>query len=273
MHKGVVLLLIFFFLMVQLIGLSIADFFIKENVRAKILTDNPDDVSNALALLLYMLFFTLIFIIIISFIKVRGVTMLFEIFSLLLTSIILFEIFLPEVVLLFPLVIVAVRVLFKENIIIKNTSSLISTAVVGALIGVSLGVLPIVFLLAALCVYDYIAVFKTKHMVKMAEAIARDNTAFTFSLPSKEKIYQLGTGDLVLPLVFSTAVLRKAKAAYVAPYYFIPVFVIFIASLLGLSLTFCYLFKKKQALPALPLQGLFMLAAWLGMVFGGLPLI
>lgn len=272
MRRNVILLLILFFLAVQTIGLSLADFFVKENVRARILTDNPDDISNALALFLYMLFFTIIFIIIIYFIKVRGVTMVFEILSLLLTSLILFDVFLPEVALLFPLMIVLLRILFKENLFIKNLSSIISTSVVGAIIGVSLGVLPVVVLLAVLCIYDYIAVFKTKHMVKMAEAIARDNTAFTFSLPSKEKVYQLGTGDLVLPLVFTTTVLRKAKAAYAAPYYFLPVFVLFFASLLGLSMTFWQLFKKKQALPALPLQGLFMIASWLGMVLSGMPI-
>ncbi|MEM4662651.1 MAG: presenilin family intramembrane aspartyl protease [Candidatus Diapherotrites archaeon] len=273
MQKDVLAILLALFVASQMLGLTIADFFVRENIKATIVTDNPDDVINAFALFLYILIMTAFLLVLVSLFKLHGVTMLFEITALFATSLILFAIFLPEVAFVFVLIFVLLRVLFRENIFIKNISSLISTSVVGALIGVSLGVLPIVIFLIIICIYDYIAVFKTKHMVKIAEAVVRENTAFTFSLPSKEKIYQLGTGDLVIPLAFAAAVLRKAKITYSSPYYFMPPTLILFASILGLIITFFYLFQKKHALPAMPLQGLFMISVWLGMVLGGMPLI
>jgi len=265
-------LLVLFFA-TQLLGLAVANVLIKENVKVTILTENPEDIENAFALFGYILLVTIIFLLIITFVKVRGITMLFEILALSATATLVFEALLPDIALLFVIIIILLRLLLKENLFVKNISSMVATAGAGALIGISIGVVPVIAFLSILCIYDYIAVFKTRHMIKMAEAITKDNAAFTFSLPSKEKTYQLGTGDLVMPLVFATAVMSKTKANYAAPYYFIPVLVILLASLLGLFATFYYLAKKKHALPALPLQGIFMIAAWFAMLYLGLKVI
>lgn len=265
--------LILLFLATQVLGLAVANVLIKENVRVTILTDNPEDIENAFALFGYILFVTAIFILIITFVKVRGITMLFEILALSATSTLVFAALLPDVALLFTAVIIMLRLSLRENAFVKNLSSTIATAGAGALIGISLGVVPVVAFLAILCMYDYIAVFKTKHMVKMAEAITRDNAAFTFSLPSKERTYQLGTGDLVMPLVFATSIMAKTKNFYPAPYYLVPVALVLFASILGLFGTFFYLTKKRHALPALPLQGILMIATWLTMAFSGLKVI
>ena len=261
------------FLITQLLGLMVANTLIKENVKAVILTKNPEDIENAFALFAYILITTAIFLILITFVKVRSITLLFELLALFATGALVFAALVPKVAFMFLFILLALRLLWRRSILMKNIASLIAVAGAGSLIGVSLGVLPAALFLAMLSIYDYIAVFKTKHMVKMAKAISEENVAFTFSIPAKKKVYQLGTGDLVMPLVFVTAVMAKAKPFYKFPYYLAPVTLILLASFLGLLFTVYYCARKGHALPALPLQSIFMLTAWLTMLASGMSII
>jgi presenilin-like A22 family membrane protease len=231
------------FLITQLLGLAVANVLIKEEVRAVILTDNPEDIENALALFAYILIATAILLILLTFVKVRGITMLFELFALFATATLVFAALVPKVALLFIFTLIALRLLLRRSILIKNIASCVAVAGAGSLIGVSLGVVPTALFLVILSIYDYIAVFKTKHMVKLGEAIARENVAFTFSLPTREKVYQLGTGDLVMPLVFATAVMNKVKLHYSFPYYLVPLALLLFASFLGLA---CIIAPRKS---------------------------
>ncbi|MCD6479012.1 MAG: hypothetical protein J7L44_03965 [Candidatus Diapherotrites archaeon] len=261
------------FLITQLLGLAVANVLIKEEVKAVILTDNPEDIENALALFAYILIATAVLLVLITFVKVRGIAMLFEFFALFATATLVFAALVPRVAFLFIFTLIALRLLLRRSILIKNIASCVAVAGAGSLIGVSLGVMPAALFLAILSVYDYIAVFKTKHMVRLGRAIARENIAFTFSLPTKEKVYQLGTGDLVMPLVFATAVMNKARLNYSFPYYLVPIALLLFASFLGLVFTVYYCAKKKHALPALPLQSVFMLTAWLAMLASGMAIL
>jgi presenilin-like A22 family membrane protease len=127
---------------------------------------------------------------------------------------------------------------------------------VGALLGVSIGVLPVIVFLILLAAYDYIAVFKTKHMVTMAKAVAKKNLSFTFALPTQKHQFELGTGDLVMPLVFSVSVLNDSLArGLIWPVATLPSIIILLAAFLGLAFTLDYGSKNVgKALPALPLQ-------------------
>jgi len=99
-----------------------------------------------------------------------------------------------------------------------------------AIFGVSLSVLPVVLLLLALAIYDIIAVYKTKHMLTLAEGVLSLKlpvmlvvpTKKGFSLKSMSKLgergereaYFMGLGDAVIPaiLVVSAAVFIQAPA-------------------------------------------------------------
>jgi len=99
-----------------------------------------------------------------------------------------------------------------------------------AIFGVSLSVLPVVLLLLALAIYDVIAVYKTKHMLTLAEGVLSLKlpvmlvvpTKKGFSLKSMSKLgergereaYFMGLGDAVIPaiLVVSAAVFIQAPA-------------------------------------------------------------
>jgi presenilin-like A22 family membrane protease len=275
-----------FFVLSQALGTMVALTLIQQGVQVSIINDNPQDPVNAIALILYILFATGMFLLIIRFFKKRAVGFFEKIAVFSTTWIVgdavLYQASVPayELIPWFGLalafLITALRLIFAKNIWLKNLASLFAVAGAGSLIGVSLGIWPVLLFISLLSVYDLIAVFVTKHMVTMAKAIVSQNLAFTFTIPTKEHEFQLGTGDLVIPLVFGIAVFSTAapKMAPI-PFYaaFLPVSMIMFASVLGLIATLHICAERKIALPALPLQTAYMIAMWGACLFAGMPVL
>ncbi len=260
-----------FFLLTQGIGVMVASALLGENVTVTIVNSNKNDPINAIALILYILVFTGVFLFFMKFFK-RGFFSLFEALAVFATTSLVVEVVLPGLGVMFGVLLVALRFAVRENVWIKNIASTFAVAGAGALIGISLGIIPVLVFISLLAVYDLIAVFKTKHMVKMAKAIVSQNLAFTFTIPAKEHDFQLGTGDLVIPLVFGTAVFSSASrlSTYAS---IVPTALILFASFLGLVGTLHICAEKKIALPALPLQTLYMVASWLFCFLIGMPVL
>jgi presenilin-like A22 family membrane protease len=85
---------------------------------------------------------------------------------------------------------------------------------VSALIGISLSVIPVVILLLLLAIYDAISVYKTKHMIAMAEGIMDLKLPILFVIPKhssysflkenfkegeQHEAFFMGLGDAVMP--------------------------------------------------------------------------
>lgn len=85
---------------------------------------------------------------------------------------------------------------------------------VSALIGISLSIIPVVVLLILLAVYDAISVYKTKHMIAMAEGVMDLKLPLLFIIPKhsnysfitesfqegeKREAFFMGLGDAVMP--------------------------------------------------------------------------
>jgi presenilin-like A22 family membrane protease len=131
---------------------------------------------------------------------------------------------------------------------LKNLAALLGSAGAGAVFGFTFGFVAAMIFLLVLAIYDYISVYKTKHMVTMANEIVKRNMAFTISakekLPSgKESRLDLGTGDLSLPIMaevsaYSISPLLSAWALA--------------GALAGVGIVLFTVWKKKQILPALP---------------------
>ncbi len=62
---------------------------------------------------------------------------------------------------------------------------------VSALIGISLSVVPVIVLLVLLAIYDAISVYKTKHMVSMAEGVMDLKLPIMFVIPKKPELFFL----------------------------------------------------------------------------------
>ncbi len=91
---------------------------------------------------------------------------------------------------------------------------------ISLILGLSLGMVPIVLLLSILAIYDAISVYKTKHMVSLAENVIEHNLPALFVIPSKSdfsfkkakpitskskkenkgrEAYYMGFGDVMIP--------------------------------------------------------------------------
>lgn len=108
------------------------------------------------------------------------------------------------------------------------------SAGVSALIGISLSIVPIIVLLLLLAIYDAISVYKTKHMVAMAEGIMDLKLPILFIIPKhlnysflqenfkpgeKREAFFMGLGDAVMPtlLVVSANIFMKSNGMISLP--------------------------------------------------------
>ncbi|WP_406660469.1 presenilin family intramembrane aspartyl protease PSH [Methanolobus sp. ZRKC3] len=99
-----------------------------------------------------------------------------------------------------------------------DTIGLIIGAGASAIFGISLSILPVILLLALLAVYDAISVYKTKHMIDLAEGVMDLRLPILFVIPKhlrysfiedsfnkdedKEKeAFFMGLGDAIMPTI------------------------------------------------------------------------
>ncbi|MBI2634957.1 MAG: hypothetical protein HYW79_00175 [Parcubacteria group bacterium] len=130
---------------------------------------------------------------------------------------------------------------------------------IAALIGASLNPWTVALLLIVMSIYDYVAVYKTKHMVKMAKAMIAGRAIFAMVFPEKvedftehidrahpgEGFMMLGTGDFVFPIVMAASAFALSP---LAPW------LVLGFSLLGLLIMHLIFFSQKirRPMPALP---------------------
>ena len=142
---------------------------------------------------------------------------------------------------------------------LKNPAAIMATAGVGVIFGISLGLFPLILFLILLSVYDFLSVFMTKHMVEMADFVIKKDMAFTITAKApppapgeKEQRVDLGTGDMIAPVMMEVSALTYSPLATVF---------VFVGAVVALGLFMTYVWKKKMVLPALPPIVLGMLSA------------
>ncbi|MFH1895370.1 MAG: presenilin family intramembrane aspartyl protease [archaeon] len=264
MNKNLLLQLVALFLVTQILGLYVGLNLVSSGIqREGIVNDNPDDPINSVGLFGYILVSTAILLIVLKFYKGDLLFIFVESLLVFLTSLIVFGFVLPEelglIALALAVLLVATRLIFRKNVLLRNIASVCAAAGAGPLIGYNFGLIPVMLFLIILAGYDIIAVFYTKHMVVLAKSITKKNLAFTFALPTKEHNFELGTGDMVIPLVFAVSVLTETSKYFVFPFNLVSPAIILWGSLVGLGLTVHYSSKNVgNALPALPLQTIIM---------------
>jgi presenilin-like A22 family membrane protease len=94
-----------------------------------------------------------------------------------------------------------------------------------AIFGISLGILPVLLLMVILAAYDAIAVYKTKHMVSLAESIVDMRVPILFVLPRKRQFsllknsgmgeaFFMGLGDAIIPSLLVVSANRMSASSY-----------------------------------------------------------
>lgn len=257
---------------------------------------------NALFFIAYIVIFSAIILIIFKVYKGDKLFLLLEAAVVLVSSFIVFLVAIsalngtafeslfgstPLVIFGAAIVLAAALVVLKyKNPRLRNVTAIISSVGVGLIIGVSFSFLAAMVFMVLLAIYDFIAVFITKHMIALGNMAIDKNLSFLVmineveavpvsSLSAKER-QEFGKSKIELkkqggmtkelvdsnmaPIAARTALgtgdlampLMLAVAAYKVHLNFILSFVIIIGALFGLVITMLILRRYKRALPAIP---------------------
>ena len=264
LNPRVFFLLAIIFLVAEILGLMVANALIAQNLVQPMFGEDVNDIWSAIYLFGTILSMTIVILLILKFRKKANFLWFIEAMAVLTTSMIVVGVLMPAQIanvipfydLIAAIAIVAWRYTHRKSVFFRNVVSIIAIAGAGSLIGVSLGLLPIALFIAILSVYDIIAVFGTKHMVTIGKAVTKRNFAFTVSLPSKKHTFELGNGDLVIPLITASSII--AYGPFVNNYLIASLCLA--ASFIGLVISIYTVSVKKIPMPALPPQTLLMLA-------------
>ena len=88
----------------------------------------------------------------------------------------------------------ALLYLYPEWYVIDTLGILIAAGA-ASIFGISLSIVPVIILLIILLVYDAISVYKTKHMITLAEGVVDMKSPILFIVPKKEGIQLPDRGD------------------------------------------------------------------------------
>lgn len=258
---------LFLFLLVQVIAIIVTVNYLPQNLQLTLVNKDPNSVWNALFIVGYIIFFTAIIIVLRKIFKKQNYLVVIEAMALFGGISLIFSMFLHTILAYIATIcLLLVKYYFtKENTYTKwynNFLLAMAIAGAGAIIGISLGIIPVIVLLILLAVYDIISVFFTKHMITLADMIIKKKISLLFLLPTKKREYKLGGGDLVIPALVSSSLFALLIKKYSLLQVLIPIAFIWIASIAGLFITFYILDRYKtkiKALPALPIQVVLML--------------
>ncbi|MBI5227068.1 hypothetical protein HY988_00635 [Candidatus Micrarchaeota archaeon] len=254
-------MIIIFFVIAQLLGIYVGSVIIKDvnsnpYVSSMVVTSDANDASNAIVFMLYILLGAVMMIVLIKFKLPAIILRVMEFLLIASASSIVFYAFFriftgydisTTAGIIFGLVFSGVRIALPY---LKNAAAILATAGVGVIFGISLGVLPALVFLILLAIYDFLAVFITKHMVEMAKFVVEKDLAFTITAKSpsavpgkKEDRIDLGTGDMIAPIMLEVSVLSWNPIAALF---------VFVGASVSLLLFLNLVWKKKMVLPALP---------------------
>ncbi len=219
------------FVVIHILSILIAGSFEATGFEA---FENPDDPNNLIIFFIIMLAVTLTILLVAKFWKKEFIQVII-LGSISYTSFFVFYILLNTMVttmiaaflsIAAAAILIAVLIKYPEWYVINLCGIIVGVGAIG-LFGVSLSIFLVIVLLVGLSIYDAISVYKTKHMIDLADAVMDLKLPVMMVVPKKrnysllaekkglkEKIenkeereaFFLGLGDIVMPgiLVVST---------------------------------------------------------------------
>jgi len=155
---------------------------------------------------------------------------------------------------------------------LKNYAAILSSAGVAAIFGFSMGFWPALLFIVGLSAYDYWAVFKTRHMLTLAQGLSTNELSFTVTAttneysnkarsnehantsqsheytrkpnPDEVSRLDLGSGDLAVPAMLAVSVFPVAGI--------VGSLAVVFGSIVSIYLTLKFVVEKHIVLPALP---------------------
>ena len=251
----ITLILTVLFLLSHIIGLYVTKQFLVAELPLNIERPEFEQSTSYIPIIIAIVIATVLalFLIRLNAIKVWKIWFIFATFYLLSIA---FSAFSPEIIALILALLISIIKFLKPNVIIHNFTELFVYSGIAAIFAPIMNILSVSILLIIISAYDYIAVWKTKHMVKMAQFQAKAKVFAGLLIPyGKNKNAVLGGGDIGFTLLFSGVVLNSLG-------YLDALIVSFVTSIsLFLLLT---LSKKNKFYPAMPFLTL---GCFIGLLF------
>jgi presenilin-like A22 family membrane protease len=279
---AITLILVGIFFISQVVGLAITDQYIAEKVVDEETGEVVNITYSSLPLSMerpeieesksYIFILGAVLIgtaLVLLLIKLRGFKLwklwFFLAVSLCLT--IAFAAFMPQVIAFMLAIGIAVWKIYKPNFIVHNVSEVFIYGGLAAIFVPIMNLFAIVLLLLLISVYDMIAVWQSKHMIKMAKFQTQSKVFAGLSIPYKmPKIWKkekgkkakpskmhvkkeevksaiLGGGDIGFPLLFAGVLMKSTP--------FLKVLVVPVIVSVALFLLLYYA-KKDKFYPAMP---------------------
>lgn len=210
------------FLAVQLLAVALVGPFQEAGLQA---TEDPQDPANAAVYVLFILGFTAVLLLAMRY-DLDWVLKAAILLSVAALAYYVLAVFLPfAAAVLVALGIAALLELHPEWYVIDGAGVLMGAGAAG-IFGISFGLVPALLLLAVLAVYDAIAVYRTEHMLSLADGAMELNLPVLFVVPRRldysfpeagpdldegedeeRDAFFMGLGDAVIPgvLVASAA--------------------------------------------------------------------
>lgn len=207
------LVMLFFVIAVQVLAIATMPAFSASGNR---IFENPESTANPIIYILFIIGFTALLLIAIRLKKVWMVGG-FIILSIAATIYYILSTFVAPIPgLALTLALVLLLRFYPEWYVIDAIGILICAGI-SSLFGISMTTLPALILLIVLAVYDAISVYKTKHMVTLAEGVIDIKAPLLFVVPRREGYsfrkeqmlssgdgkgaFFLGLGDAIIPTV------------------------------------------------------------------------
>ncbi|NMB78461.1 MAG: hypothetical protein GYA23_05135 [Methanomicrobiales archaeon] len=256
--------------------------------------EDPSSMENPVIFIAILLGFTLFLLLLIKYGKREWISAII-VLSIFLTFIYIFSalvhmitsdpILSPVMVLIVSTVATALIRYYPEWYVIDSLGVLIGAGV-AAIFGASLEVIPVVILLAILAIYDAISVYKTKHMITLAEGVVDLKTPILFVIPkrrdysfikegigklqnddavaegseakeggSERAAFIIGMGDLIMPSILVVSANVFLKSAKYGGFINLPALGAVIGSVAGLVVLLYFVMSGKPQAGLPPING------------------
>ncbi|HUU75128.1 MAG TPA: presenilin family intramembrane aspartyl protease PSH [Methanoregulaceae archaeon] len=241
--------------------------------------EDPSSVANPLIFIAMLLIFTAFLLLLIKYKLKKLITIIIGasiFFTFLYTFNAIALYFLSEpiqtmgITLLLSVAATAVLYFYPEWYVIDTLGVLIAAGA-ASIFGISLELLPVIILLVILAIYDAISVYKTRHMITLAEGVVDLKTPILFVIPKRRDYsyrregvgnigegeraaYIIGMGDLIMP-----SILVVSANMFLGGQFFgfinLPSLGAIVGSVIGLVFLLSYVQKGKAQAGLPPING------------------
>jgi presenilin-like A22 family membrane protease len=265
-------LLVAVYVLTVLIALAASPDYSKAGMQA---FSDPEDVMNSFYYFAVILAFTAFILIMARFMQNLIQWLMYILIFISMYYVLYPFLSILSAVVSFLLIILLIK---RANWLIIDITALLLAAGVTSIFGISLTPFPVIVLLIILAIYDFISVYKTGHMVDLADSITRMKLPLLFIIPfsrdfrlknledAREKAVFMGVGDAVIPNILVVSVQVFTDSSYL---FFIKLSALFtlIGGIIGLFLLIYTVETKEGAHPGLPFLNSGVIAGYLAYLF------